>query len=328
MKRTDVKTEEKVIELYNNGLSVVKIGKELSINSVTAFNILKRNKIDMRTKGGIYHLNDKDIIADYKNGVKIVDIAKKYNVDARTIYNYLQNNDIKRDYVYINKTLRRDYFRNIDSYDKAYFLGFIITDGCVTEDNCIKLQLGFKDFKILEVFKEKTHNENSIKIAGPNRIHECSWHCKSKEMQEDLKKYGVVFRKSEIVKFPILKNENMMSHLIRGLFDGDGWISCMCGNTIGFCSSSKEFIINFKKYLVEKLKVFDVKINSNENRKKAGYKTLYQVSWSSLEDVIKIGDFIYKDKHECYLDRKWKKFCEIKNRIHDNTEISSQISKG
>ncbi len=323
MKRTDKNTELKVIDLYNNGLSFIKIGKELTINSVTAFNILKRNGITTRTNGGIYHLNEKEIINDYKHGIKIIEIAKKYNVNAKTIYNYLEKYNIDRDYIYINKNLRRDYFKNIDSYDKAYFLGFLITDGCVTEDNAIKLQLGFQDSHILEIFREKTKNENSIKISGPNRNHECSWHCKSKEMQEDLKKYGVVYRKSTTTKFPILKNKKMMSHLIRGLFDGDGWISCSVGNTIGICSSSKEFITDLKNYLVNNLKVYDVKINSNENRKRDGYHTLYQVSWSSLDDVIKIGDFIYKDKSDCYLKRKWDKFCKIKNRIHENTEIIS-----
>ena len=323
MKRTDKETELKIINLYNKGFSFIKIGKEMSINSVTAFNILKRNGITTRTNGGIYHLNEKEIINDYKHGVKIVDIAKKYNVNAKTIYNYLEKYNIKRDYIYINRNLRRDYFKNIDSYDKAYFLGFLITDGCVSEDNSVRLQLNFQDSYILETFREKTNNENSIKIAGSNRNHECAWHCKSKEMQEDLKKYGVVFRKSTITKFPILENKKMMSHLIRGLFDGDGWITCSVGHTIGICSSSKEFIIDLKKYLVDNLKVYDVKINSNEHRKHENYCTLYQISWSSLNDIIKIGDFIYQDKADCYLKRKYEKFCKIKDKIHDNTETIS-----
>lgn len=325
MKRTDPTIEKKVIELYKTGLSVKVIGDILKINSVTAFTILKRNNIQTRTKGGIYRLNDAEIISRYQNGERAIDLAKEYNVHEKTIYNYLIANGIDRNYIYINRSLRRDYFHNIDSYDKAYFLGFMITDGCVLENNNVTLELKQSDYEILEKFREKTHNENPLYFNNRKDGRKfAEFHCKSKEMQNDLAKYGVVFRKSLIVKFPILENQNMMSHFIRGIIDGNGWISYgVKTQNIGLCSASKDFIYSFRDYLVKELNIFNSKINI-QNR--YPYSTMYNVCWHSKNDILTLGEYLYKDKQDCYLKRKWINYCEIKKRIerskiYGNTEI-------
>ena len=43
---------------------------------------------------------------------------------------------------------------------------------------------------------------------------------------QDLEKYGIVPRKSLILKFPNNISDEMLPHIIRGYFDGDGSISC------------------------------------------------------------------------------------------------------
>lgn len=121
MKKTSLELEQKVIQSYLEGNSCKTIGNQLGLNSVTIFNILKRNNIQTRTNGGIYKLPVDDIIKDYKNGIRIQDISIKYNVNPKTIYNYLESANEDRNYIYINKSLKRDYFSTIDSYDKAYF---------------------------------------------------------------------------------------------------------------------------------------------------------------------------------------------------------------
>lgn len=328
MKRTDVATEKKVIRLYKSGLSFRDVSQKTHLNVATTYAIIKRNNIETRTKGGIYRLNDQYIISSYKNGIRCMDLSKKYHVSDGTIRNYLKNNNINRDYIYINRSLRRDYFHNIDSYDKAYFLGFMITDGCVTEDNGIKLELQHSDYKILEVFREKTHNENKISyIHRQDGRKFADFHCKSKEMQSDLANYGVVFRKSLIVKFPILENEEMMSHFIRGIIDGNGWISFTPSTrNIGLCSASKDFIYSFHNYMIKTLNVSCTKIVERISFNKK-YAPVYHTQWTSKQDILKIGEFIYKDKRDCYLERKWDKYCKIKSRferlekIYGNTEI-------
>lgn len=63
-------------------------------------------------------------------------------------------------------------------------------------------------------------------------------------MAMDLSKFGVVPRKTSTTFLPEIK-ESLMPHLIRGLIDGDGWITeTHTANNkshlvIGFCGSEK-----------------------------------------------------------------------------------------
>lgn len=76
-------------------------------------------------------------------------------------------------------------------------------------------------------------------------------------MKKDLEKYGIVPQKTYSVEMPQL-DEIMMPHLIRGMIDGDGWISYK-SHQLGFCGNEKT-VTQLKEYLVKLLKVYDVKV--------------------------------------------------------------------
>lgn len=115
----------------------------------------------MRTKGGIEELPINDIVTDYNKGIKVKDIADNYNVNEKTIYNYLNKYNIRIDYNYKNPNLNRWYFKFIDTYDKAYFLGLLITDGNIF-GNSIRISLKSDDYKILEILSSKIRNSNPL----------------------------------------------------------------------------------------------------------------------------------------------------------------------
>ena len=55
---------------------------------------------------------------------------------------------------------------------------------------------------------------------------------------------------------PLIKND-LMSHLIRGIIDGDGWITKR--GQIGLCGNY-QLVSQVKDYLVDTLNVYNVKI--------------------------------------------------------------------
>lgn len=278
------------------------------MSSATAFNIIKRNNIPTKTKGGIYELPIDEIVVLYKSGMKVTDIAEKYNVCYKTIYNYLKSNNIKPDYIYTNQSLDRNYFKFIDRYDKAYFLGFLITDGSVVGNN-ITLQIKAEDSRILNTLSKKICNENPIYYDNRGLA---SLHFKSKELVNDLAQYGVVERKTFSTYLPIFYDINLMSHLIRGMIDGDGWISYK-GHNIGFCAAHESIVTAVRDFLVYTLGVYNVKVIKSN--------TVYSIQWCSKKDIYLIGDFIYHDRRDCYLDRKFYEFVQIVT--HDNIEITN-----
>lgn len=321
MKRTSLSIEKQIVEYYNNNhVGVKTIGSIFNLNSITVYNILKRYNVSIRSKGGYPkdYFNSEAIISDYKHGVRVTEIAEKYNVPIETIYFKLKQLGIPRDQIYFNCNLRRDYFRNIDSYDKAYFLGLMITDGSVLENNSISITLKSADDYILEIFRNKINNENPLyKLIRREGSKESCFHFKSYEVQQDLKKYGVVFRKTPITFFPyLINNPHMMSHLVRGLIDGDGWISAISHN-LGICSASYNFIYWFRKFITDILPVAMPKIIVQIKNRNI---PLYTIAWASKKDIFLIGRYIYIGKNDCYLKRKYKNWLNI--IIHDNTEVN------
>ena len=307
MEKNNKEIENYVINMYNLGNSCRLIGDTLGINSVTVFNILKRNNIQTRTKGGIYKLPIDQIVSDYKNGIKVTELASKYSVDINTIYNYLKNAGVERNYIYINQSLRRDYFKNIDTYDKAYFLGFIISDGSVSDtNNCLSICIQRQDYYILEILRQKMQNENPLYYSS-TRPNEVTFHCKSRELLDDLAKYGVVPRKTYNNYIPQI-NEYLLHHLIRGTFDANGWISYK-SKQLGYCAGNSRIVTDFRDILVSRIGVYPVKIiQSGEHT--------FQCSWGSESDIMKIFMYMYQyGFNECFLQRKFEKFWKIPSKI-------------
>ena len=55
-------------------------------------NILNRHNVQLRTKGGIYKLDEVSIIEKYKSGMTCEQISQEYNVCLKTICNTLEKN--------------------------------------------------------------------------------------------------------------------------------------------------------------------------------------------------------------------------------------------
>ena len=292
---------------------MAKTGKYFNISATTVKNILDRNNIQKRTKGGIYALPEEEIINKYQSGISTTLIAKEYNVTIHTITNLLEKNNIERNNRYQNVNLDINYFEEINRIDKAYFLGFLLTDGNIGKNNnAISLSLQEKDIEILSIFSEQIRSENQLYHRKDKP--EVKFCVKSLKMKKDLEKYGIVPQKTYSVEMPQL-DEIMMPHLIRGMIDGDGWISYK-SHQLGFCGNEKT-VTQLKEYLVKLLKVYDVKVlHTGEH--------LWQVTWAGKKDIIKICSYIYKDKDKFFLKRKYENFLKIQG----NTEITDQIAKG
>ena len=308
MQKVSREVEGNIISCYNSGVSMKKCGEKFGLSVTTIFNILKRNNIQKRTKGGIYRLPEDTIVSLYKEGKSSSEIASTYRVTQGTIINILKNNDIQRNNRYHNLSLDVNYFSSIDSIDKAYFLGFMIADGNVNENtNMVSLSLSDKDRYILEIFLDVTHSSNKLYVRKDKP--EVTFRLKNRQWVSALAKYGVVPRKTFISYLPSISDE-LMPHMLRGLIDGDGWISYK-SHQLGFCGN-ETIVTEVRDFLVSTLNVYNVAvIHPREN--------LYQVTWASKHDIFVICKYLYNDKQNYYLKRKYDNYLTI----YGNTEVSS-----
>lgn len=160
-----------------------------------------------------------------------------------------------------------DYFKKINSEDRAYFLGLIATDGSLSSDlknekrRKLSVHLKAEDVHILKKFKKCLKTKKKLYYSGityygkkktksnPSFRLDIS----SEKIHSDLTKLGVGENKTKSLDFPNYKTvpKNLMRHFIRGVFDGDGSINKGKRSEIGltFTSGSKKFLIGLKKEL-------------------------------------------------------------------------------
>jgi hypothetical protein len=205
--------------------------------------------------------------------------AKTLGISRTLFYKQLKNNNLSKQKLNFN----HHYFESIDSEDKAYFLGYLMADGCISEQKQ-RLDFGIhtKDKYILEVFKQKLYSVNKIRTYKNNVS---IINHTSRKMILDLKTLGCTPRKSLTLKFPIL-SEKYKWDFIRGYFDGDG---CATNHGKPLKNGSIRIRINFigtKEFLTSLQNIFNTnyKLILTGNNKQT-YK-LEITSKSNLDYII------------------------------------------
>ena len=209
--------------------------------------------------------------------------------------------------MYIYTTMKRKYnvndvyFNKIDTEEKAYWLGFLLADGCIHErdgQDRLSLVLGIKDKNHLEKFKKSLSFEGPIidytKKSGLfiGLIHSYI-RITSQLLVNDLAKVGCMPRKTLTLEFPIIYDE-LRHHFIRGYFDGDGnFQSDANHHQIRCCSRSKQLINDLGLIL----NYFDI-VGYFKTENKNGAE-LYHLNIPSKYAKVyqeKIGTEIHKNK--------------------------------
>ena len=152
------------------------------------------------------------------------------------------------------------YFEKINTQDKAYFLGLMLTDGYSNERiKIFGIKLSPVDIHILKAFKKYLKTDRPIKIRKDKKYKYGKKILKPRlsavievgirKMVRDIVKLGVRQNKSKTVKFPNnnIVPHSLMHHLIRGIYDGDGTVGS--DGKPAIISASIKFLNGIQKYL-------------------------------------------------------------------------------
>lgn len=236
---------------------------------------------------------------------------------------------------YHTYTKNDSYFDQINTEEKAYFLGLLLTDGCNYEkEGQIKIDLVESDSYILEKLMKCieydgkiAHYPSETKIIN-GKLCVCQPSCRlvflSKHMSKVLASYGMVSHKSEnglFIKKDIIPNE-LYNHFVRGMIDGDGGISYWIDNQN---TCHKKFQINFCSTAdsVQQLaKYFETKFNCKpciQDRYPDRDNNNLQFNILGNNVVRRIADWLYKEA-TVYLIRKYEKYKEL---IQENERVAN-----
>lgn len=295
-----------IIAMYEHGNSPSEIAAQCNCSIGTIYNALKRH--GKPTRGGCWGVKQDfidEVIKRYVGGESIFSIQKSMNTYYNKVKHILQANNIgfitqaKRN----NPSFKERYFQIIDTPEKAYWIGWLLTDGCIHRSS-ISLCLQSQDLPILELFQQDLGIKNHIKPFQDKYHRFMFW---SKQMCEDLEQYGLVHNKTFTIKMPKFQNE-LMPHLLRGCLDGDGWVSNKY-HDIGF-TGNYDMVNAFADEISRLCDVKKPRIRSNNS--------IYRVAWVAMAEVITILEKLYHNVSTHRLQRKYDNFLSIKEK-HANT---------
>jgi len=311
--------ENEIVALYKDGLSACKIGKRYNVSDTWIYKVLDRLNVARRSlseaaKGdrGIDETKRKKIIELFDDGRSIREIHKVLGISKSLVRRRIKEmgREIEEPYQVIRKYFyNQGFFEKIDSGEKAYWYGFCMADsGVDSVRKKFSIGLAIKDYNHLVKFK-KSIGADDTPIKDHNHGRGCVIVLNSIKMLNDLKRLGIVDRKSLIVEYPdrMILPEEFERDFVRGLIDGDGSLSfsvfynryrmpsISLVGTYSICNGVRDV-------LSENL---GVKKNKIIQRKK-----IFSVRWASMEEVRKICEWLYKED-DIYLDRKFHKSKEI-----------------
>ena len=331
--------EEKLRNLYLvENLSITVISKLLEYSKPTISKKLKELGITVinRQNQTNYDIIE-DIIPLYNKGISLTKIAKLFNTSRDTLSKRLKNHNIEIVNIQNLTKFNENIFDEIDTEEKAYWLGFIYADGYISSNgNHFELSLQLSDINHLVKFNEfMQHNKNNIKFDS----YRCRWSIANKHLWNTLNNYGCTPKKSLTLEFPninIFKNELLLIDFIRGYFDGDGCISYKstlrkrtyqdAEKLYAYCS-----IIGTKNFLnkIKDILQIDCKMYLNNKDSEFTYKLdFFKESSLLLLNKLFINATIYLDrKFELmkFFEKGCRSFKELKELLEGKIEETPEM---
>lgn len=121
------------------------------------------------------------------------------------------------------RSVQHDYFQEIDTPAKAYILGLLTADGCITTGTGqLTLALHTKDRDAVEFMRDELCPDTRITERMVRTSEMAYLHVQSPQITEDLARHGVVARKSLIIRWPETVPGFLEGSYLCGYFDGDG----------------------------------------------------------------------------------------------------------
>ena len=159
---------------------------------------------------------------------------------------------------------RKEYSIDLSKIDcefNAYFIGLMLSDGYIQDNNKFGLQLTDED--CIKFISEATNNPyHEYRTKNDNFLPCYRIVFSDLKQKENLKRYGVVSCKSKIIQPPQLTKaeKHYVPYILRGIIDGDGCIYTTSKGSVAFyiCTMSQDFAQWIKEQLEQILFMKDI----------------------------------------------------------------------
>lgn len=194
----------------------------------------------------------------------------------------------------------RNRFNVVETEEDAYWLGFFFADGFVKDKKgTFGLHLAIKDLQHLEKFKKFMSSNQPIIIKD----NFCRLEIADKDYLNVLHMYGLVQGKSKSIGFPEILIQ-YVNHFIRGIFDGDGWITYNKTQLTFGIIGNESIVADIQIKLIEECSLPFNKLLQDKRHKGNWVRS---VVYGGNKHCQRIFDYLYKDA-SIFLERKRNKW--------------------
>lgn len=258
----------------------------------------------------------KDGVLDYYNECKSAkQTASFFGYKYGTLYSLLKREGIdtaldrnaqrKRR---TSTTINEDYFENLDTSNKAYIFGLILSDGHLLKHRK-QLRIKLTDIDLLEEVKKDLNYNKPLfvnKTEGVSHKQAKTLIICNTKIYDDLLTLGMLQNKTFTLKYPSIP-PNLVPDFIRGFFDGNGSAYFKKAGKLLFPNMSICSTVDFLTTLKNVLEKFGVKshlyhdINVDER--------ITTLMIRDIQSGINFFNLLYSDvSGKIFLKRKFQKF--------------------
>ena len=264
------------------------------------------------------------ILKSYQEGKSVRQIANTLCEYEQPIYNLLKRYLNLKSFLPNQGNIK--YFSEINSYSKAYIVGFIAADGSLVKTKTtttLTITVKYEDKEILEFIKSEIGNEHKLleikrKSSFDNNkyIHHIRYAISNNQITTDLINLGINYNKSLSMKNIILNIPyEYRDAFILGYFDGDGSVSK--NNTLKTKISKKtkeqkQFPCYNLSVQIRGTREFLTGICNHLNIQESHirqYDSIPRLNFASKQNIIRFFNcyknlkFFLKRKHSVFLER-------------------------
>lgn len=315
--KTSDEAIDEIVSLYTSGMTMQEVCYKTHISMKTVLKYIHARGIKVVRKGRPYDKPSETrsrIAERYSKGESSLCLSKEFSMSQTSVLNCVREFGFTvKDPSYHPKDYDCDYefFSNVDCEQKAYWLGFISADDCVTDDGRLVITLSEKDVDHIVRFRQQIKGNHPIRRSEQKTkgvsCYRATMEISSPVMVGYLRRLGVTPRKTFTLQFPTI-SDDLVRHYCRGYADGDGgfysysyWLKDRKNINhyqMFAVTSNYDFVKDMQYWLA--LNHF---LPMNKLQEMTVKNTVYQVRWASAPDVATIANILYT-KSSIWLERK------------------------
>ncbi len=299
----------------NNNISLKEISRRSGVNYCALCRIHKKYKTEIpKIQAWNKRINndiEQNFVRLYNDGFTSQKIAEQYGFKTRkTVLDVLSKHSVDTRPPHVYTYYDEDFFKGIDSHEKAYILGLIMTDGYIIKNYVgFGIQLTETDGYILEKIRNVIGGRSPIMKINCDKKREtlrgardmARLHVHNSIIAYDLKAIGVTVNKTKTLRYNNCVPLEYESSFFRGLIDGDGTIGFSKNGYPWFClaSASEMFLRDLTS-----IGSFKWSVGSSKTTTGRIYTLRVLGGRQATYDMYK---WLYENKGDLYLRRKYEK---------------------